>query len=830
VSTHIPLVGRELEMTRLRIALDEAIRGEGQFVVVQGEAGVGKSRLVAELATEALKVDCCVLLGHCYEAEQILPFGAWVDALRTGGITEAMELLRSLPSSWRRELARLLPELDPRAADSSFGSPDHLRLFEAMTELLRGLAARQPVVLILEDLHWADEMTLRLLTFLSHRLQGRPVLLVSTAREEELIDLPMLRRTLEELDREAHVTRLELASLSQANTVDLVRLLARPSSTGSDLVQLGEEIWRTSEGNPFVVVETMRAVNQGLASPGSANSSLPGRVREVIARRLDRLSELSRQLLAVAAVFGREFEFELLRRAAEIDEREAADGIEELVRRHLLQAVGNRFDFTHDRIREVVYGRVLSPRRKRLHRLVAKAMESLYSAELERHHLALAVHYRAGEVWDRARTHFRQAGITAFLRGAFRDSVACFQQARGLPCDLPNDARTSTLAIDLRFNLHHSLWALGDMKSVLGCLGEAALLAHELGDEVRQGRAAAYECHYWWTSGDNVKALRPGDEARTLAAKAGDPVLLAETNFSRGLVCQAMGQYRSAADLFLANLAIIDTNRAVMARAFRVSLSGMYLARCLAELGDFADGLKFAGQCVELAESSGGPFSISGAYFGLGDLHLRKGDAPAAISVLEQGMAVCLAHSVENAFPATAAALGYAYLLAGRGGEALPLLEQALHRARAMGVFASYAQKLIYLAEGYLLVGETAKAHQCAQQALQHARAHLERGYEAQAVRLLADILLRHDPPDTNTVRASYRHAISAAEELGMRPLLARCHFELGLVSHGMGDGQNGTTHLRTAADLFREMGMDAWLTRAESCLREGGESDLGNA
>jgi hypothetical protein len=147
-----------------------------------------------------------------------------------------------------------------------------------------------------------------------------------------------------------------------------------------------------------------------------------------------------------------------------------------------------------------------------------------------------------------------------------------------------------------------------------------------------------------------------------------------------------------------------------------------------------------------------------------------------------------------------------------------------------MGVFASYAQKLIYLAEGYLLVGETAKAHQCAQQALQHARAHLERGYEAQAVRLLADILLRHDPPDTNTVRASYRHAISAAEELGMRPLLARCHFELGLVSHGMGDGQNGTTHLRTAADLFREMGMDAWLTRAGSCLREGGESDLGNA
>ena len=544
-----------------------------------------------------------------------------------------MESLEDLPFPWRRELARLLPELEPHAVDPGFGPPDHLRLFEAVTELLHCLAARQPVVLILEDLQWADEMALRLLTFLNHRLQGRSVLVVATARAEEQSDLPMLRRTLEELDREAHVAQLSLAPLSQAHTVDLVRLLARPGREGPDLIRLGEDIWRLSEGNPFVVVEAMRAVNQGLPSPGSANPSMPERVREVIARRIDRLSERSRQLVAVAAVFGREFEFALLARAAGMDEGQAAEGAEELVRRHLWQAVGDRFNFTHDRIRQAAYDRLLAPRRKLLHRLVADAMGSLYSAELERHHLALGLHYREGEVWDRARIHLRQAGITAFSRGAFRDSMACLQQARGLPDDRPHDGRKETLAIDVRFDLHHSLWALGDMASVLGCLGEAALLARELGDELRQGRAAAYECHYWWTSGDNAKALRAGEEARTLAARAGDPALLAETNFSRGLVGLAMGQYRVAADLFLANLAMIDTNRALMARAFRVSLSGAYLARCLAELGDFAGGLMYARQCVELAESSGGPFSTSGAYFGLGHLHVRRGEAAAAISV-----------------------------------------------------------------------------------------------------------------------------------------------------------------------------------------------------
>ena len=261
-----------------------------------------------------------------------------------------------------------------------------------------------------------------------------------------------------------------------------------------------------------------------------------------------------------------------------------------------------------------------------------------------------------------------------------------------------------------------------------------------------------------------------------------------------------------------------------MARAFRVSLSGAYLARCLAELGDFAGGLMYARQCVELAESSGGPFSTSGAYFGLGHLHVRRGEAAAAISVLEQGLAICLAHGVENAFPATAASLGYGYVLAGRSDKALPLLEQALQRARAMGVFASWAQWLVYLGEGYLLVGETEKAHQCAKQALQHARAHREPGHEAQAARLWADILLRPDQPVTTTVRALYEQAIVAAEQLGMRPLLARCHFELGVASRRHGDGPNPTAHLRTAANLSREMGLDVWLTRAESHLREMGE------
>jgi hypothetical protein len=238
-----------------------------------------------------------------------------------------------------------------------------MTLFEAVTEWLRRLSVAQALVLILEDLHWADEMTLRLLTFVSHRLQGWPILIVATARDEELTDLPLLRRALAEVDRETHATRLALTPLGQAATVNLVRMLARTGSNEADLVRLGEEIWRTSEGNPFVVVETMRSRTGGAVARGDPLAAARPRPRghHPAARRPQRAGPAPRRNRRSHRP---RIEFALVQRAAEMDERGAAEAIEELVRRQLLQAGENRFDFTHDRIRQVAYNRLLPPRRR----------------------------------------------------------------------------------------------------------------------------------------------------------------------------------------------------------------------------------------------------------------------------------------------------------------------------------------------------------------------------------------------------------------------------------------------------------------------------------
>jgi predicted ATPase len=419
-----PLTGRDAEMAALRSAVAATGHGHGRLIAVVGEAGIGKSRLVGELA-EVLGASLRVLWGRCHESEQILPFAPWLEVLKVARRVADAGWIAALPAATRRELGRLMPELSPDDGDGE-PSPDSLLLFESVSLLLGHVAERQPTVLILEDLHWADEMSVRLLGFIGRRLQAWRLLLVATAREEDLVDAPMLKRILAELTREPHVDQLALQPLSREDTARLVRALAHAGRDEATVAHLIERVWRNSAGNPLVVVEVTRAGACQAVSPDLESLSLPERVRDIIRRQLDRLDEQTRELVGLASVVGREFEFALLCRAAGADEEAVVRGVEALTRRRVLHSVGERLDFTHDRVREVVYGEILRPRRTLLHRRVAEALAALHAEDLVPHHLALGLHYLEGEAWDRAVDHLRRAGARALERFAKRDAVACF--------------------------------------------------------------------------------------------------------------------------------------------------------------------------------------------------------------------------------------------------------------------------------------------------------------------------------------------------------------------------------------------------------------------
>ena len=365
-----PFVGRQVELAQWNALLRDIGHGHGRALFVTGEAGIGKSRLVETLAAMAARAGAQVLVGRAYETEQVLPFRPWIESLRAAVALADADAVWRRHAHWRTELARVFPELAKRGGQPPITSESSLRLFEAMDGLVGHLASRQPLLLVFEDAHWADEMSLRLLSFVARRLGARPVAVVVTARDEELVDVPVLRQILAELGNEAHVTHVRLGPLSADATTVLVRALARGGSSSARVARLVRRVLAVSEGNPFVVVETMRALSG--APSGDSTVELPPRVRDMITARLERLTAPSRQLAEVASVIEREFSFALLQQAARFTRGQAAEGVEELVRRRLVDAVGERFDFTHVRVRNAIYDAVLAPRRLALHAPWAK--------------------------------------------------------------------------------------------------------------------------------------------------------------------------------------------------------------------------------------------------------------------------------------------------------------------------------------------------------------------------------------------------------------------------------------------------------------------------
>jgi DNA-binding SARP family transcriptional activator/pimeloyl-ACP methyl ester carboxylesterase len=451
-----PLIGREAEAAQLREALDRAAGERGGLVLVLGEAGMGKSRLVEELIAHAKRRDARVLLGRAYESDQILLFGPVVDALRTGRVGQDPEVLDALGPAWRGELARLLPEMAMPGAPPRV---DYRRLFETIAQLLAHLAARDTLLLVLEDLHWADELTVRLLAFLARRVPAERVLLLATVREEELPDAPILRHTLEDLGRAGLLASLGLGPLSRRDTLALVERLTPPGAAARG-ERLGARVWALSEGNPLVAVEMMREIQERAPAEGLA---LPRRAREVIGRRLERLAGGARALLPVAAVIGREFDFALLRHAAELDDQAAAQGVEELVRRRVLTAVGERLGFTHERLREVAYAAVPAWRRPSLHRRIAETIEALHAERMPDFWESLADHWERGEGWARAAHYHLLVAERARRCFAYATAAVSCGQAAEAAARSPEASALRVQALEL----------LGDVRSLRGDLDRA---------------------------------------------------------------------------------------------------------------------------------------------------------------------------------------------------------------------------------------------------------------------------------------------------------------------------------------------------------------------
>jgi DNA-binding SARP family transcriptional activator len=805
-----PLVGREADSARLFDALETAWAGHGQVVLVLGEAGIGKTRLVEALAAEAARRGGRLLSGRAHESEQILPFRPWVDALRAGQVVADAELVGGLQPIWRRELARLFPELEEELPELATRPEDFGRLFEAVAELVEHVAARHRLVLVLEDLHWADELTLRLLAFLARRVQSRPVLMVGTARDEELASVPVLSHLLQELDRERRLMRMDLAPLSRPDTLSLVRMLARAGSDAARLARLGEQVWTVSEGNPFVIVETTRALEEERVPRDAGELPLAPRVREVIAARLERLSPRAEHLLAVAAVIGREFTFALLQRAGGAGEADAAEGVEELVRRRLLHAVGERFVVTHDRIREVAYARLLAPTRQRLHDAVAEALEALSAPSAEAVADRLAHHYARAQNADKAVTYLIRSSEEAARRYALEDALRTLKEAQTFVERLPAEAQDRRL-VEVVLRRANCLYLLGRFREVVTLLVGQRERLDRLDDPWLAG-----PCHFWLgyahgLLGETAPAVEFMQRALDEASRCGDEATVGKAHFALTRECFWSGELRQG----------IEHGRQAVACLARtperswLGLAHWTLGVAYAFGGELEHALEaeHAAQAIAVAIADSRLESFAG--WALGFIHAVGGDGEAAIAACRRSL---------DASPeptSTALALshfGYAYLELGDATRAIAVLEQAVEQLGRLLMPKSVGRVRAWLAEAYLRAGD-----------LERARAHATRGLEstvesghrygtAEARRVLGQIAQAREALDE--AEAHLAAALDTFTAIEARVEVGRTRLALARLAHRQGRAAAVSAHLAEAHRLFSALRLPRYVERTETLAR----------
>jgi class 3 adenylate cyclase/tetratricopeptide (TPR) repeat protein len=495
VAAESVFVGREAELDRLGTALDDALGGHGRLVLVAGEAGIGKTRIAEQLVARARARAARSVWGRCFEGEGAPAYWPWIQLLRAYAATRPSAVLRAQLGRGASEVAQLLPEvgevlpglepppsLDPETA--------RFRLFDAVAAFLRRAARETGLVVVVDDLHWADRSSLLLLEFVARELVESRLLVVGTYRDVEVSRHHPLNDTLAELIRQPATSRLVLRGLSEA---EVARCIAAVAGT-EPAPEVVAAVHSQSEGNPFFVGEIARLLvsEDRLGDEGPLGLPIPEGVREVIDRRLNRLTERCNRLLAVAAVEGRDFDLNVVSQAAKLSAAKVLEKLDEAADAHLVAETGDgpgRYRFAHALVREVVYAGLGVNERVRLHYRVGEAIErhpdlEARLAELAHHFLQSAA---IGDA-DKAVAYATRAGNVAFDLLAYEEAAGHFERAlQALKLAHPGDGyRRCELLLDLG----QAQRAASDLASARASYEQAAAVAKSIGAAEPLARAA----------------------------------------------------------------------------------------------------------------------------------------------------------------------------------------------------------------------------------------------------------------------------------------------------------------------------------------------------
>jgi predicted ATPase/class 3 adenylate cyclase len=834
-----PLVGRQTELQILAAVSERAGAGRGQIVGVVGEPGVGKSRLYWEFTHSEPLVGWKILTTGSVSYGKATAYLPLINLLRdyfglderetTESERERLTAgLRGLGDAFQPAIPAILTLLDAPVEDEAWRKLDpearRRATLDAVKRLLLRESQTQPLLLLVEDLHWIDSETQTLLDSLVDSLPTARLLLLVNYRPE--YQHGWGGRT--------YYTQIRLDPLPTSSAEALLRTLLGENAAFPPLMRL---LIERTEGNPFFMEETVRSLLETGVVTGTrgayrlarpvAGLEVPATVQAVLAARIDRLPPDEKHLLQSAAVIGKDVPLTLLEVIAE-EPHELRRWLAHLQAAEFLYETSlfpdPEYTFKHALTLEVAYGSLLRERRRSLHVRVLDALEGLHANRLAEKVELLAHHAARGEAWDRAARYLYQAGEKA-LAQARPWAAASFFQSTLDALDHVGDAADPALKLDAFLELWVAKISTSQIEGLREVGEKAETLARALNDgarlakvQVRQAQAIAV---VGLIPGTFESAIERAREAYR-HADPGDLRTRSYAQFIAAVSCRDLGRLRDSIAEAGRGLALFPPlaeggNEAGLTFPIYVSLCA-WRSEVHATLGEFDTALASAAAALRMAGEMHHPSSLTLANAFLGYCRLLKGDIDDAIPALQRGLALAQEHDIPHGVTANSLYLAYALILAGRDDPALEAATRAMQPSAFMPQWTRYGTVPAVI---YLLGGRLAEAAGEADRGLALVAERQARGYRGPLLRIRAEVDMRQEPIDLDGAAGRLREALALAVELGMRPEIARCRVSLARLHQRRGEMRVADEYLTTAVALYGELGANFWADRAEAELGE---------
>jgi DNA-binding SARP family transcriptional activator/predicted ATPase len=787
------LIGREREWERLHDAWQRATGGEPHFVLVTGEAGIGKSRLTEEFLQWASQQGVITAKTRSYAAEGQLSLAPVTEWLRSDGLRAP---LRQLDKVWLIEVARILPELlAEQPALPHYGSVaeygQRQRFFEALARAV--LVASQPLLLLIDDLQWCDQETLEWLHFLLRFDPTARLLVVGCARQEELPPPHPLRTFLLDLRNTMRVTEIPLEPLDAAETAKLASRVAKHELSLDE----GLHLYHETGGYPLFVVEMVRAnlgrvpaslpeIDRSHRQPPLDDARmLPPRVHAVLVGRLLQLSASARAFVELAATIGREFTLDLLSTVGNADTDSAVSALDELWHKRIVREHGaNSYDFTHDKLREVAYGEISAPQRHMLHRRVAQALEGLHAEDLDPVSGQIASHYEHAGMIAQALPFYQRAAAMAQGVYANEDAISLLLRSLELLELLPAGAKRDKQELNLQLALAPLYrvtkgWAAPELE---GVLDRALALCDTVGEDAQRAQTLYGLQSVYVVQARLERVQMASDELHTLYQRslgtelppfAG--MMLAGARLHLGRVIEANAQFAEIIaehdpDQLLHLQESQGSNYAAHARAWQ--------SHALWCLGYPQQALSRGLDAVKLVQDLDQPFNqaLVSAYLAL--LQQLRADETVAREHAEQALALASKYQAPYYRAWAGILVSYVRALEQPNDELIGRLRGSIAEFKASGARLRLPYYLSLIAYVCGQAGRVEEGLASIDEALAEARTHNEHWWDAELHRLRGELLLMHGA-DTSDGEAALLRAIEIARSQQARSLELRATMTL---------------------------------------------------